>query len=113
SNEPSSVTAAWRLTGTSGASLPGWAGNVVSIGASSSSSSLSSASSTNWPTASARRTEEEKKRNWVGSPTTRPNSIGGTSAWVPSSIPNGATQSALTGGSIPGTAGLGDSPPTE
>ena len=58
------------------------------------------------------RTDEAKKRKLVGSPVTRPNSCGGTSAWVPSSMPNGATHSAVIGGSTPGTARTALSIPT-
>ena len=44
----------------------------------------------------------------VNSTTSRPS----TDDSVPSSMPKGATHSPLTGGSNPGTAGLGDSTPT-
>ena len=59
-----------------------------------------------------RRTEELKKRNWAGSPTTRPISSPGTSASVPSSIPIGATHNARNGRGAPGTARPAVSMPT-
>ena len=61
---------------------------------------------------SLRRTVELRKRNSAGSPTTNPNSRSGSTTSVPSSIPKGTTQSAFSGASIPGTAGIALSIPT-
>src|SRR5262249_8239044 len=99
---PTSVTCASRRTGTvppSSAPSP----SVVSSGGSSS-SSPSLQPSTTVPGTSVGRTEDPKKRNDAGSPTTSPNSTSGSVASLPSSIPNGATHSAFTGGAMPGTA---------
>src|SRR5262249_60828484 len=86
--------------------------SVVSSGGSSS-SSPSLQPSTTVPGTSVGRTEDPKKRNDAGSPTTSPNSTSGSVASLPSSIPNGATHSAFTGGAMPGTAGAAVSTPTE
>ena len=53
------------------------------------------------PGASSLRTAEVKKRNSAGSPTIRPNSRSGNLWSVPSSMPNGATVSALSGAGSP------------
>jgi hypothetical protein len=57
------------------------------------------------------RFDDAKKRNSVGSPTSKPSSWPGTSTLVPSSMPEGATHSALTGGAKPGMAGIALSTP--
>jgi len=54
---------------------------------------------------------DEKKRNSTGSPVIRPNSRSGRGMSLPSSIPWGTTQIALSGGVKPGTAGMVDSRP--
>ena len=74
-------------------------------------SSISSPqSSTSVPGASPLRVPELRKRNSAGSPTISPNSRS-IAALVPSSIPNGTTQSAFSGAGIPGTAGIALSMP--
>ena len=59
-----------------------------------------------------RLSDEAKKRNSAGSPTTKPNSAPSIFTWVPSSIPNGTTTNAFNGARMPGTAGMADSTPT-
>ena len=86
---------------------------VSSRAAGSSSSSPSAQCSTTVPGVSLRRMLEPKKRKCAGSPTTRPNSASGQRRRrLPSSMPNGATHSAFTGGAMPGTAGMAVSTPT-
>jgi hypothetical protein len=81
------------------------------MGGSSSRSAWETSSST-VPATSARRVVDPKKRKRTLSPTTTPSSISGSDAFEPSSIPSGATHSAVRGGSIPGTAGAELSMPT-
>src|SRR3989441_7024426 len=109
SSVPTSVTCDRRWTGSTSPALPSAAGSVVSMGGS---SSRSSTASTTAPGASSRRALEAKQRNEAGSPTTTPTSSCGRSTVLPSSIPNGARQTARTGGANPGTAGVAASTPT-
>src|SRR5262249_22253872 len=104
-----SVTTVSRVTGTS-SSLSSSAGSDTSIGESSWRSSPTS--SRNVPAGSFFRAAEQKKRNSAGCPTTRPKSRPGIRVSVPSSMPNGATVTALSGARIPGTDGMALSIPT-
>src|SRR5438067_1274960 len=108
SSVPTSVTCALSATGTTS---PGWRSPSAGTSFSTGSSSISSASagSTSAPDGSSLRVDDAKNRNVDGSPTTRPSSSSGSGAEVPSSMPNGATHSALTGGGKPGIAGIDDS----
>lgn len=108
---PTSVTRAERCTGTTSPSVRPSAGNVISIGGSSSRSVFAPTSNV-LPATSSRRVDDVKNRNRTGSPTTRPSSSRGSDAAVPSSMPNGATHNATTGGSNPGMAGAALSMPT-
>ena len=110
SSVPTSVTCARSVTGTVRPSSP----SAVSVASSGASSSISPSlhCSTTVPGTSFRRTDDPKKRNSAGSPTTSPNSAAGSAASLPSSMPKGATQSAFTGVGMPGTAGAAVSTPT-
>src|SRR5581483_7182426 len=108
SSVPISVTWAERRTGTR---LPASPSSSTLSGDSSSSSDVCHSSSTS-PIRSSRRVDDAKKRKVAACPRRSPNSAPGTARRLPSSIPNGTTHTALTGGGWPGTAGIALATPT-
>src|SRR5205085_1775360 len=105
----SDVPSERRCTGSTSPALPSAAGKVVSMPGSSSSSSTSSRIA---PATSSRRALEAKNRKDAVSPTTAPTWSCGRSTVLPSSMPNGARQTARTGAANPGTAGAAAPTPT-